>query len=522
MFQSPLKTVSEKIKPVESKSSVSSLKFERPSDFKKFINFIKNETKELEKIKLPKTAEVESKSKRGGVLGLLGLGLLGLLGSGFGDGDGKDRFSIAGGTKSQFEKLIPGVPIGGVANLRQAKVGQINLRKSLIEARKKRFQRPTSGEKKAGEKLEKKKLSKTYETIRQQKRVQRTKKKFARLEYENLLKKQKQIQVNSAKKDFDQLQNTKRGKRFAKKFAPGLDDSIEKMINESPAEKLSRIAKEIQNVRDPKVKAQLQNQMDNLYYSPAEMEQQLGRYTQEDFERAEKLQKKGEEKLKKEAELEKKYEEQLKKERKKRFKKRYAFRGAPKTYNIDFNLFGKNVKFTPRDFLSGKFKQFGTATKPARDMFTNTISKIPGSKATFGVGKSLLKGLGKRYDIITTLYEGFQLVKGFVVKDNIFTSYYDLGVRIHNMFQPDKAKLMTYITNHQDSRLKVKYQQKNQKILQEIQKAKEAQALSGGFNPINKASDIVPFAVQKTGQQIMLSSPAFTGYRFILDKLYKQ
>ena len=55
-----------------------------------------------------------------------------------------------------------------------------------------------------------------------------------------------------------------------------------------------------------------------------------------------------------------------------------------------------------------------------------------------------------------------------------------------------------------------------------IQKAKEAQALSGGFNPINKASDIVPFAVQKTGQQIMLSSPAFTGYRFILDKLYKQ
>ena len=185
-------------------------------------------------------------------------------------------------------------------------------------------------------------------------------------------------------------------------------------------------------------------------------------------------------------------------------------------------MFGKNVKFTPRDFLSGKFKQFGTATKPARDMFTKTMSKIPGSKATFGAGKSLLKGLGKRYDIITTLFEGYQLVKGFVVGDNILTAYYDLGVAIHNMFQPDKAKLMTYITNHQDSRLKVKKQEKNQKIRDEIQKAKEAQALSGGFNPINKASDIVPFAVQKTGQQIMLSSPAFTGYRFILDKLYKQ
>ena len=414
--------------------------------------------------------------------------------------------------------MIPGVPIGGVANLRQAKVGQINLRKSLIEARKGRFQRKTPGEMKAGEKLRKKKLSKTYETIRQQKRIQRTKKKFARLEYENLLKKQKQIQVKSAKKDLDQLQNTKRGKRISKKF---FDDSIEKMVNENPAQKLSRIAKEIQNVKDPKVKAQLYKQMDNLDYSPAEMEQQMGKYTKEDFERAEELQKKGEEKLKKEAELEKKYEEELKKERKKRFKKRYAFRGDPKL-KINFDLFGKNVKFTPRDFLSGKFKQFGTATKPARDMFTKTMSKIPGSKATFGAGKSLLKGLGKRYDIITTLFEGYQLVKGFVVGDNILTAYYDLGVAIHNMFQPDKAKLMTYITNHQDSKLKVKKQEKNQKILQEIQKAKEAQALSGGFNPINKASDIVPFAVQKTGQQIMLSSPAFTGYRFILDKLYKQ
>ena len=115
MFQSPLKTVSEKIKPVESKSSVSSLKFERPSDFKKFINFIKNETKELEKIKLPKTAEVESKSKRGGVLGLLGLGLFGLLGSAFGDDDGKGRFSIGGGTRSQFKPVkIP--LVGGVLN----------------------------------------------------------------------------------------------------------------------------------------------------------------------------------------------------------------------------------------------------------------------------------------------------------------------------------------------------------------------------------------------------------------------
>ena len=142
MFQSPLKTVSEKIKPVESKSSVSSLKFERPSDFKKFINFIKNETKELEKIKLPKTAEVESKSKRGGVLGLLGLGLFGLLGSAFGSGEeGDDRFSIGGGTRSQFKPVkIP--LVGGVVN--QAKrSSNIRLRteKTSEQIREKRLEK---------------------------------------------------------------------------------------------------------------------------------------------------------------------------------------------------------------------------------------------------------------------------------------------------------------------------------------------------------------------------------------------
>ena len=87
MFQSPLKTVSEKIRPTTSKSSISSLNFDRSSDFKKFLNFLKVETKELEKIKLPKTSEVKPAGKRKGVFGLLGLGLFGLLGSALGEGD---------------------------------------------------------------------------------------------------------------------------------------------------------------------------------------------------------------------------------------------------------------------------------------------------------------------------------------------------------------------------------------------------------------------------------------------------
>ena len=100
MFQSPLKTVTEKLKPTQSKSGISSLKFERASDFKKFIGFIKNETQELEKIKLPTRAEIEPKSKSGGLFGLLGLGLLGVFGGGGGGkrgGGGGNDGGMCGG-----------------------------------------------------------------------------------------------------------------------------------------------------------------------------------------------------------------------------------------------------------------------------------------------------------------------------------------------------------------------------------------------------------------------------------------
>ncbi len=108
MFQSPLKTVTEKIKPTQSKSGISSLRFNRASDFKKFIGFIKTETEELEKIKLPTIAEVKPKSKSGGLLGLLGLGLLGGLGALFGGDGGKnnERTGSEGGTASQFNNEL--------------------------------------------------------------------------------------------------------------------------------------------------------------------------------------------------------------------------------------------------------------------------------------------------------------------------------------------------------------------------------------------------------------------------------
>ena len=49
---SPVKTVQEKVNPFSKKNKLSSLKFERKKDYKTFIKFIKDNTKELEQIKI--------------------------------------------------------------------------------------------------------------------------------------------------------------------------------------------------------------------------------------------------------------------------------------------------------------------------------------------------------------------------------------------------------------------------------------------------------------------------------------
>ena len=68
-----------KIKPSESLSSISSLKFQKKNDYKKFLNFIKSQTEELEKIGAPREDKIKNILKVGGI-GLLGFGLFNLLG----------------------------------------------------------------------------------------------------------------------------------------------------------------------------------------------------------------------------------------------------------------------------------------------------------------------------------------------------------------------------------------------------------------------------------------------------------
>ena len=88
---SPVKNVVEKLNPYSQKNKISRLKFERKSDYKTFLKFIKDNTKEVEDIKLP------DEKKKIGLLaaGGLGLGLLTLTafrgrGSGSGLEDGEN------------------------------------------------------------------------------------------------------------------------------------------------------------------------------------------------------------------------------------------------------------------------------------------------------------------------------------------------------------------------------------------------------------------------------------------------
>ena len=76
-----------KIKATISKPTISTLKFQRKSDFNKLLKFIEKETKELKNIKIPKRSEIKSKKKGVNLFGLGLLGLFGLLGAGFGGGE---------------------------------------------------------------------------------------------------------------------------------------------------------------------------------------------------------------------------------------------------------------------------------------------------------------------------------------------------------------------------------------------------------------------------------------------------
>ncbi len=116
---SPVKKVAEKLNPYSQKNKVSRLKFERKSDYRTFLKFIKDNTKEIEDIKIP---DPEDKKRKGLMIGggLLGLALLASFGRGKGDSDDDNTGKL---------KSISGVIEKAKADSRKAASGGKDRRK---------------------------------------------------------------------------------------------------------------------------------------------------------------------------------------------------------------------------------------------------------------------------------------------------------------------------------------------------------------------------------------------------------
>jgi preprotein translocase subunit Sss1 len=101
------------LEPKKKRSPIESLKFQRKSDYKKFRNFIKKETKELKGIVQPKEDKLKNILK----VSAVGLGIAGLAGlisrglRGKGDKDGNNVFPFAIGRKNYPDPSLPTPPV---------------------------------------------------------------------------------------------------------------------------------------------------------------------------------------------------------------------------------------------------------------------------------------------------------------------------------------------------------------------------------------------------------------------------
>ena len=558
MFQSPLKNVSEKIRPTTSKSSISSLNFDRSSDFKKFLNFLKVETKELEKIKLPKTSEVKPAGKRKGVFGLLGLGMFGLLASAFGDedGGGGDKgklFPTAGGTASQFKGV--GLPlIRGLGDAPDPSKfrGRKRLSKKLF-VRKKRF---TDFE----DVVKREQADRARRIEERIKIVKKFPKDSRRNKRGKVLLRKQMIEETYAKKQFEDLNKRYRAKfdqikkivlnNYRKKF--GLEDVPNDVLEDMIAtDKGINLNEEIDKLTKANLKKEATKRgvafIDPNSDLPSNVIQQIKQSERfkalvdeintpvniDDINKLEDILNDPNTDPMERAEVKRLLSDpevrKMKKETK--FKNLAAedpdvrFGGKFKTVVPEASTFFKGTRFAfkPKYALDDLFEGIGSFTKPFRKIVAENFNKLPIPKGAGSLGASILTNTAKGLDIINAVYQTYKLGEGLVVGDNIFTALYDLFVSIENTIQPDKTRLKTFITNSRDPRINAFKRKKNQEILNQIQQAQIERASNKNISPNNQASNIIPFA-QKVGAQRIIAplNPSYTGFQFIMEKLYKQ
>ncbi len=464
----------EKLEPKKKRSPIDSLKFQRKSDYKKFRNFIKKKTKELEGVTEPKDDKLKSILRVGvGGLGLLAIGaLFGGKGKGKGDGEG-GNFPFAIGRKNYPD--TPKTP--KIVNPRKpptkpkfkrpkSKTAELPKRKFTISKRGRKQARnirkvlgdkvTTSGKKLATAGVEVGGDSGTRKTVKSQTII-----------------KPKPGEVEASKKLINQKKLTQRTfGRFIKdkKFRSNINTAA----NMAMLDQIEREAIEAQKIRKL-VEAESGTKIrDFKPTTPDESKLGEGRTV----------------------------------------KKRY--RGRIK--NRDVVLRSGVRGFSKPD----PFNRFGTVSNPLMSQnpfkkgFMGNIfkSKIT-SDTIMGIptkGKFLTKAgmffnhpIPKAISFILTGYEAFQEGKSIVnFKDNLFTRLYDLGVAINNeLIHPDDpSKMKLFISESSNDKIRKHDIMRNVKIL-ELRK-QQAQGAGGGNNVI-----VVP--ENKENNQVKSNIPIKTG-----------
>jgi len=499
MFQSPLKTVSEKIKPVQSKSTVASLKFERSSDFKKFIDFIKKETEEIENLKLPKKDDIKPKSKLPNALGILGLAGFAALAALFG-GDKKDKkgekpfVSFAGGTKFALKS--------------KALIGP--QRKTIRDILKRRVKDPRVV-----------RVKKIFD------KVFRRSKKALKAEFKRnpLIASMNDSLNKLLEKKVRLRKNLDRMTREGVPMSDGLymDTLIEFEGTKADIRETKERIKKVKNVFKEKIKFDKKS-LGTIkeMIEESKLPTKEGRSALEFLDRA--------------RELDPRF-----KDVEKFIKKMDPLAFDPTkipSFKIPFfkDRMGANFRFTPRELIGDAATSVGKFTKPFRKKVSSLgKSFMKSKKPMFGI-KTGIKGVRFLFSskvsfatmLAGLLFDSYDIIKN---RDDPFTGLYNVFVEYNNTYgagkgDPTKLRVkvgrkttatMGFASQDFVDRVNAERDRENQEILKRKNAAIEA-------NKNNQPDLIIPFKTEATGQSLinMSITPPNTQSKILGSKLNKQ
>ena len=445
----------EKLEPKKQRSPIQSLKFQRKSDYKKFRNFIKKETKELKGTVEPKDDKLKNVLKVGaGGLGILALGSL-FGGKGlFGKGDKGEKFPFAIGRVTSAPRVLVTSNRPQVKRPRTfkklTKRGTRTFRKGIAT-------KPTDARKV----IDKQKVTVSSRDVTgdRPKRLKRTKTRTKQLS-ENQIKSLSATITGDAKGtksgsgikygsgdarfesgSFD-MGNTERdfsnrGRKITKKFAS----------NDPNANIPKSIIREVKRIRDKLNRINKEN-------NPSTVKRLQSRL--KDIQKNAKI----------------------------------FDNPRPGVYNISkpdpFNRFNvaDNPMISKNPFKKGFTKNI-FKSKVTRDTIFNLPTKGKVFTKVGKIGAFFNHPIPKGISFLLTAYEAYQEGKSIInFKDNLFTRLYDLGVAINNeLIHPDDpSKMKLFISESSNDKRKKLDLMKNAKILE--LRRQQKQEKSGGNNVI--------------------------------------